>query len=192
MKYDRSTFFESYRELFNPTKLSQKQVNGIEVLLTFIEEDVALHDLRHIAYMLATIKHECADTWLPITEFASGSAYEGRLDLGNIFPGDGPRFKGRGYVQITGRANYRKFGKRFDMDLEGNPTLALDPSISYSIASVGMRLGLFTGKELSDFIHEDHCDYFNARLIINKHNKADKIKGYAEKFESILRASQIL
>ncbi len=191
MKYDRPTFFQAYRELFKPVSISQKQVNGIEALLTFIENDPELHDLRHIAYLLATIKHECADTWQPISEFASGKDYEGRADLGNIFPGDGPRFKGRGYVQITGRSNYRKFGTRFDIDLEGNPVLALDPPISYDIASVGMRLGLFTGRELADFIHEDQCDYRNARRIINRLDKADKIKGYAEKFEDILRASLI-
>ena len=191
MKYDRSTFFEAYRELFNPLSLSQKQVDGIETLLTFIEDDPELHDLRQIAYLLATVKHECADTWQPITEFASGSAYEGRMDLGNIFPGDGPRFKGRGYVQITGRANYRKFGNRFEVDLIENPSLALEPPISYKIASVGMRFGLFTGKELDDYIHKDHCDYRNARRIINGLDKADKIQGYAEKFESVLRASLI-
>ena len=192
MKYHRTTFFESYRELFNPPRITQQQVDGIEVLLNFIENDSALRDLRHIAYLLATIKHECADTFQPIKEFASGEDYEGRLDLGNIHPGDGPRFKGRGYVQITGRANYRKFGRRFDIELEDNPTLALDPQVSYKIASEGMRHGLFTGRELNDFIHGDHSDYRNARRIINRLDKTDKIKAHAEKFESILRASQII
>lgn len=42
-------------------------------------------------------------------ELASGSAYEGRKDLGNTQPGDGPRFKGAGYIQLTGRANYQAF-----------------------------------------------------------------------------------
>ncbi len=192
MKYDRTTFFESYRELFNPSKITQQQVDGIETLLNFIEKDSELRDIRHVSYLLATIKHECADTFQPIREFASGEAYEGRLDLGNTHPGDGPLFKGRGYVQITGRANYRKFGRRFDNELEENPALALEPPISYKIASDGMRHGLFTGKELSDFIHDDHCDYRNARRIINGLDKADKIKTFAEKFENILRASQIV
>jgi putative chitinase len=192
MKYHRSTFFESYRELFNPPRITQQQVDGIEVLLNFIEHDSALRDLRHIAYLLATIKHECAETFHPIAEFASGEDYEGRLDLGNIHPGDGPRYKGRGYVQITGRANYRKFGRRFDIELEANPALALEPKFSYQIASEGMRQGVFTGRELSDFIHEEHCDYRNARRIINGLDKADRIKGHAETFENIFRASQIL
>ncbi len=190
MKFDRTTFFHAYREFFKPTKITQSQVEGIETLLGFIEGDAELTDLRHIAYMLATIKHECADRWKPIEEFASGQAYEGRKDMGNVDPGDGPRYKGRGYVQLTWRVNYRKFGNRLNVNLEGNPLLALDPAISYQITSLGMRLGLFTGKELSDYIHDDHCDYRNARKIINGLDKADRIKGYAEKFEAILKASQ--
>ncbi|KAK2957592.1 putative N-acetylmuramoyl-L-alanine amidase CwlA precursor [Blattamonas nauphoetae] len=42
-------------------------------------------------------------------ELASGQAYEGRKDLGNIQPGDGPRFGGAGYLQMTGRSNYQRF-----------------------------------------------------------------------------------
>ncbi len=191
MTFDRKSFFDAYREFFKPVSLSQSQVDGLEALLEFIEGDADLTDLRHIAYLLATIKHECADTWKPIKEFASGKAYEGRKDLGNVVPGDGPRFKGRGYVQITGRANYRKFTNKLGADLIGNPELALDPTISYKIASLGMREGSFTGKDLTDFIHGAHCDYRNARRIINGLDKADKIKSHAEKFEAILKASLI-
>ena len=147
--------------------------------------------MRHIAYLLATVKHECADRWQPIAEFASGQQYEGRRDLGNIRSGDGPRYKGRGYVQITGRVNYRKFGERLRVDLEGDPALALEPALSYRIASLGMRQGLFTGRSLSSFIHEDHCDYRQARRIINGLDRADRIRMYAEKLEQVLRACQL-
>jgi putative chitinase len=179
VKFNHDTFFNGYKEAF-ATTLNQSQVDGLEQLLTFIENDPALTDVRFAAYIMATVKHE----------FASGAQYEGRLDLGNTQTGDGKRFKGRGYVQITGRANYRKFSLRLSVDLVGTPTLALDPDISYKIASLGMRQGLFTGKALADFIHEDVRDYRNARRIINRLDKADKIKGYAEKLESVLRASQ--
>lgn len=189
MLFDRATFFSAYRELFRPVSLSQSQVDGIEALLGFIEADANFTDLRHIAYLLATVKHECADRWQPIPEFADGSQYEGRLDLGNTMPGDGPRFKGRGYVQITGRANYRKFSVKLGVGLVGNPALALDPPISYQIASLGMREGLFTGRDLNDFIHGAHTDYRNARRIINGMDRADRIKRHAEKFEAILRRS---
>jgi len=56
-------------------------------------------------------------------EFASGKAYEGRKDLGNTQPGDGVKFKGRGYIQLTGRANYDKFSKFVNEDCVSNPDL---------------------------------------------------------------------
>jgi putative chitinase len=60
--------------------------------------------------------------------------YEGRKDLGNTEPGDGFRYRGRGIFQLTGRANYKKYGDLIDMDLVGNPDLAADPEIALRIA----------------------------------------------------------
>jgi len=58
-----------------------------------------------------------------VVEFASGKEYEGRKDLGNTEAGDGVRFKGRGYIQLTGRANYTKFSKFCNEDCVANPDL---------------------------------------------------------------------
>ena len=55
--------------------------------------------------------------------------YEGRRDLGNTQPGDGKRYW-EGYIQITGRANYRRYGKKLGIDLENNPELAEQPDIA--------------------------------------------------------------
>lgn len=81
---------------------------------------------------LATVGVETG-SFAPIPEIASGEAYEGRDDLGNTQSGDGRRYKGRGLIQITGRANYRTYGNHLGVDLEGNPDLALDANIACRI-----------------------------------------------------------
>ncbi len=60
--------------------------------------------------------------------------YEGRTDLGNVFPGDGKRFMGRGIFQLTGRSNYRTYGRKLGLNLEGSPELAADPDVSFRLA----------------------------------------------------------
>lgn len=71
-----------------------------------------------------------------MVELDDGLAYEGRRDLGNTEPGDGPRFKGRGAFQLTGRKNYQKFGERLGVDLIANPDLAANPDYAFSIAAL--------------------------------------------------------
>ncbi len=79
-----------------------------------------------IAAFLAQIAHESGSlTYLQ--EIASGAAYEGRADLGNTQPGDGVRYKGRGLIQITGRANYLKCGEALGLDLIANPNFLTAP-----------------------------------------------------------------
>jgi putative chitinase len=86
------------------------------------------------AHFLAQLGHE-SGSFRYTEEIASGAAYEGRKDLGNTEKGDGERFKGRGLIQLTGRANYEKYGKSMGQDLtiDGNwakvstdPLLAVD------------------------------------------------------------------
>lgn len=64
-------------------------------------------------------------------EEASGQAYEGRKDLGNIYPGDGPKFKGRGPIQLTGRANYTKAGQALGLDLITHPEIVATPAVGF-------------------------------------------------------------
>jgi putative chitinase len=89
-------------------------------------------DLR-IAHFSAQIAHESAG-FATTAEYSTGDQYENRRDLGNIKPGDGQRFKGRGLIQLTGRANYRRFGTVVGLPLEDEPQLAEEPRISLRIA----------------------------------------------------------
>ena len=86
-----------------------------------------------IAHFLGQLGHESAGL-LYMEEIADGSAYEGREDLGNVYPGDGTRYKGRGPIQLTGRMNYRAAGAALGLDLENNPARAANPDVAFRIA----------------------------------------------------------
>lgn len=93
----------------------------------------AINTPLRIAHFLAQTAHESAG-FQTTEEFASGEAYEGRSDLGNTEPGDGKRFKGRGLIQLTGRANYKSLGATIGTDLVADPERAADPALSLVIA----------------------------------------------------------
>ena len=144
---------------------------------------------EQVAYVLATSEHESGcgkwmkELWGPT---AAQRGYEGRRDLGNTQRGDGLRFRGRGYVQITGRRNYTLWARRLGLDIVANPDLvATDPSIAARILVQGMRDGSFTGKKLADYFPAgDEPQFFNARAMINgdKRKNGEKIAGHARRY----------
>jgi len=85
---------------------------------------------------LATIGTEVG-SFAPINEFGDTAyftrMYEGRKDLGNLRQGDGARYHGRGYIQLTGRANYKSYGAKLGVPLEKNPDLALQPEVAAQV-----------------------------------------------------------
>src|SRR5687767_14765292 len=89
--------------------------------------------LREAAF-LAQLAHESGQLRY-MEEIASGAAYEGRSDLGNTQPGDGVRFKGRGPIQLTGRANYAQASRDLGIDLVRNPERAADPDVAFRVAA---------------------------------------------------------
>ncbi len=95
--------------------------------------EIAATPLRS-AHFIAQIAHE-SDRFRALEEYASGKAYEGRADLGNIEPGDGPRYKGRGVIQLTGRANYARASEWLGIDLVRQPDLAALPAVAYQTAA---------------------------------------------------------
>ena len=141
--------------------------------------DNGVIDRGQIAYVFATAEHE-SHFGRFMMELADGWDYEGVKFLGNTEPGDGPRFKGRGFVQITGRRNYRIWSNKLGINLIDNPEKAALPEIAALILVSGMRDGSFTGVGLSDFIVGDRRDFFNARRIVNALDRADHIAQIAE------------
>jgi hypothetical protein len=83
--------------------------------------------------VLATVLTEVGPRLRPVNEHGDpgyfARLYDGRADLGNLNRGDGARFHGRGYIQLTGRSNYRTYGRRIDVPLERRPDLALRPAV---------------------------------------------------------------
>lgn len=109
---------------------------------------------------LANIRTEVGREFQPIAEYASGAAYEGRSDLGNIYPGDGIKYKGRGWIQLTGRDNYDFYGRLIGVDLINNPALALQPSIAAKIVSKFFKIHALDVMCLKG-------NYMQARRVIN-------------------------
>lgn len=194
---DKAKFFAALRArgsgVFG-TSLSQSQVSGTESILD--EAAGRSVPLRHLAYILATAYHETAHTMQPIHErgaVAYFNKYEpgtkiGR-DLGNAIKGDGFRFRGRGYVQLTGRTNYVRASNKLKTDFVSEPDRALEPRLAAAIMFTGMAEGWFTTKKLTDYILGTKADYIGARRIINGTDKAKLIAGYAVAFERALTAA---
>ena len=181
--FDIDCLLTLYRKSGAP--LSAPGEAGLRALAANLANDTEITDPRWAAYMLATVRHECADRWLPIEEFGRGA---GRT-YGQVF--NGRVYYGRGYVQLTWRENYLRLGRQLGLGstLEQHPEKVLEPEVAYRIMSFGMRTGSFTGKKLADYINSAQCDYLDARRIINGTDRADRIAAYARTFQQILEAS---
>lgn len=109
---------------------------------------------------LATVRVEVGRSFLPVLEIASGDAYEGRVSLGNTQPGDGRRYKGRGFIQLTGRANYTYYGQKLGIDLVNNPDLALDTTVSAKVLSL-----YFKDRKVNEACNAS--DWRRVRVLVN-------------------------
>lgn len=192
---NRKFFFDHVRGALFGGSLKQQQVDGMTALLDYWERKHAAKDDRLFAYLLGTAYHETDKKMFPIREYGSKSYFDKRYgpppvgtnpklarDLGNSQPGDGSRFCGRGFVQLTGRRNYTDWGKRLSLDLVGNPDLCLELDASVKILIEGSLLGTFTGRKLTSYFNPTTDDWRNARRVINGIDKAELIAGHAKKF----------
>lgn len=170
---NRKTFFDIVRREPFGGKLEPWQVDGLSRILDYRDAKWPKMSNDELAYLLATVFHETAHTMQPIAERGS-NAY---LRSKPYWP-----WIGRGLIQLTWEANYRRFGIKQPMDAQSWP-VALD------IAFRGMIWGMFTGKKLSDYIKPGSVDYVNARRIINGMDRARLVANYADAFQRALRSS---
>jgi putative chitinase len=187
MKIDRKRFFEGYRKEFS--SLSQDQVDALNGLLTSLEQDPHITDLRHAAYMLATTMHETAFIYRPIHEYGSRSYFINRYGgqtalgkrLGNDTPEEGALYAGVGFVQLTGEDNFERLeadlrreyseaiarfeartGRKFDLTVGDQPNDTSDPNnaMDPEIAYCIMSYGMRHGR----FTGRKLFHYFTGKL----------------------------
>lgn len=201
LTFDRQKLMAGYISRFGP--LTGALIDSFTFLFGKIHQDERFSDTetdrRKLAYCLATFKWETAHTMRPIDEHGGDAYFNKRYNpnttagkmVGNTKSGDGALFHGRGYVQLTGRANYTKAKKLTGVDLIADPDKAKDPDLAYNIAIQGMMDGWFTGRKLSHYFAGESADYINARKIINGLDQASKIANIAREFSEILREGRV-
>lgn len=176
--------------------LSGKQVEGMNAILDYWEKHHARKDDRWLAYLLGTAYHETDKKMQPIREYGGTAYFDKRYGpppvgknpglarmLGNTQQGDGSRFCGRGFVQLTGRRNYTDWDRRLgNVGLIRNPELCQGLDAATRILVEGSILGTFTGKKLEHYFNATTADWRGARRIINGLDKADLIAGHAKQF----------
>ena len=205
--FDIAKFFEHTNRdgVMGPT-LDNDEVSGAEAIIKAMDK----LPIAWVAYALATAWHETGQTMQPIKEYGGARYFfrmydpQGRRPAlakrnGNKKPGDGVKYPGRGYVQLTWYDNYVKADKVCadaglikPGELIANPDLAMRPDIAALVMRNGMRKGWFTGRSFQSYLPADEQatrkEFRNSRRIINGTDKASLIAGYAIEFQEALCA----
>jgi hypothetical protein len=190
---NRQFFFTHARSWLFDGRLTQSQVDGLTGILDEWEHGHAHLDDRWLAYMLATAHHETDRALRPVVERGGAAYFRAMYDPegarpalarrhGNTAPGDGQRYRGRGFVQLTWKNNYRQAGEALGIDLVGNPDRALEPAVATRLLFEGMQRGWFTGRRLADYFNPQREDWVGARRIINGLDKANLVAAYARQY----------
>ena len=120
--------FDNFYNLFEG--ISRTRAQALYPYFVSSMQKANINTCLEISAYVAQLSHESSGLRY-FEEIASGSAYEGRTDLGNTQPGDGRRYKGRGPIQLTGRSNYRNAGNKLGLPLESKPELVCMPSAGF-------------------------------------------------------------
>jgi hypothetical protein len=187
-----ATFFPKVRKSLFSGSLSQKQVDGLNLLL----EATRGLAIQHRAYILATAYHETGQTMQPVretnasTDARAVAILDSAFKKGQLtwvrtpywhFDSSGKTWLGRGYVQLTHKANYIKASQELKVDLLTDPNKAMDPAVAANILVRGSMEGWFTGVGLYDF-----DNYKDMRRVINGTERASTVAEYAKQFEKAL------
>lgn len=164
------------------SKISEEQLNSCmphaknENIAKFLAplnlamEKYEIDTRKRQAAFLAQLAHESGSLRY-VEEIASGEAYEGRKDLGNIEPGDGVRFKGRGLIQITGRANYEALSAALNYDFVKEPEALEKPGAASLSAGWFWYL-----KGLNELADVDNFEKITRRINGGLNGYMDRIK----------------
>lgn len=197
MAINRKFFFDHARLHLFDGRLQAPQVAGLAAILDRWEATSAGADDRWLAYMLGTAHHETGRTMQPVRETYATTDDQAIARLNAAFragrlpwvskpywnlDADRKCWLGRGFVQITHKANYQKMSPICGTDLVADPTQTMDMGVAITIMFEGMRRGSFTGKKLADYFSGGREDWRNARRIINGLDRADLVASHARQY----------
>lgn len=189
-------FYDAVRPLFGG-KLTQSQVDGLAALVGA----TAGLATPYRAYLIATAQHETAHTMLPVRETLAKTDDQAIARLETAWrkgklkavktpywrkDSEGKTWLGRGYVQLTHKANYQKASALTGIDLVANPSAAMRPDAAAKILVQGCLVGMFTGKRLSNYLDGPNPDYVGARRVVNGADRAQTIASLARTYERAL------
>lgn len=159
-------------------QLERAQELALSANTHFRDYEILATPLR-LAHFMAQVAHESGG-FRYMEEIASGAAYEGRKDLGNVIAGDGKLFKGRGPIQLTGRANYRSYGQKLGVDFERHPEIVALPSVGLWVACQ-----YWADKGLNKLADADDIEAITKRVNGGLNGFAER-KAYLAKIKGLL------
>lgn len=158
----------------------------------YLETAHAMQPVKEANWLSEEAAHRYFMRMYDITGQRPGKARE----LGNLDPGDGALYAGRGYPQLTGKANYQRANAALPLygitgvDLVAKPDLAMRPDVAAVVMIDGMEKGWFTTKKLADYLPRKgpatRAQFKPARRVINGLDRADDVAGYAVEFQDAL------
>lgn len=159
-------------------KAAEKNVPLIEKAL----QDVGIYSKKVLAYALATTQHETANAMAPVNEgnyndkkYGYEPGFTGKSEARKRGYEGGDNYYGRGFVQLTGKSNYKTMGKKLGIDLVNNPEKANDPEIAAKILAIYMK-----DRGTAKLVNEGKV--VEARKTINNDNKGKMIRDTADKY----------